>query len=62
MMMHHCMTSLIPDTVSSSFTYLGCYKDDDKRDLPSHEWKGDDVTPSACDEHCRGFRYFGVQV
>ena len=59
---------LIPDGVCSSedpYTYVGCHKDDDKRDIPYNPLNGttsNPMTADRCSDRCEGYLIFGVQV
>ncbi|MBJ6725035.1 WSC domain-containing protein [Geomesophilobacter sediminis] len=55
--------SLPPLTSAPAGGYLGCFKDDSRRDLKEKEWSDGKMTPTLCINYCRdeGFPYAGVQ-
>ena len=55
----------IPDGVYSSYTYAGCHRDGQKRDIPSNFLEGtaeNPMTPDVCFDHCNNYLFFGLQV
>ena len=55
----------VPDGAYSSYTYVGCHKDDEKRDIPYDLLEGttgNPMTPDRCSEHCQDYLVFGVQI
>ena len=59
---------LISDGVyltDTNYTYVGCHKDGEKRDLPNNFGQGtpsNPMTPETCSENCRDYIMFGLQV
>ena len=56
---------LISDGVYSAYTYMGCHRDGQTRDLPYNLGRGspnNPMTREKCDAHCQGYLYFGLQV
>lgn len=43
--------------------YIGCYKDDSNKHLGYKEvYFRNSLTLAKCREHCKGFKYLGLQV
>ena len=38
-------------------TYVGCFVDDETRDLPHRQIDSDTMTPDSCALHCIGYQY-----
>ncbi|MEI6209482.1 MAG: WSC domain-containing protein [Desulfuromonadales bacterium] len=55
--------SAAPPSTGTSATYLGCYKDESRRDLKEKHWSNSRMTPELCVNFCRkeGFMYAGAQ-
>ena len=43
-------------------TYLGCFVDDETRDLPDQPIDTNTMTPDSCALHCCGYQYMSTQV
>jgi len=54
---------VLPAAKGGSGGYLGCFKDESRRDLKEKEWSDGKMTPEKCVSSCReeGFPYAGVQ-